>query len=151
MPELTNHTFEVVVSAPSDMSAGEAAKQLEAVTQLEGVRLDGVMAVYEVSDNRHISPEVRSALVLMRSRGCSLYRVPSKQETTVRERMNGIAVVTLHDASYLLMVNLGLISFTAQDIDLDRYDLSERGREVAHELERALIHPHRALIHPQGV
>lgn len=138
MPELTNHMFEVVVAAPDDMSLAEVVTQLEAVTQLEGVRFHTVRVVREISQHRHLPPEVRTALVLMRREECSLYRVPSKREAAVRKRMDGYIQVSLNDASYLLMVNLGLISFTAQDKDLDRYDLSERGREVADELERTL-------------
>ena len=139
MAKLVSRIFEVVVSAPDDLDHREIAKQLRAVIGVEGVRLHTVDVHREMLyEHRHLSPEVYSALVLMWLRGCSLYRVPSKREATVRDRMDGIARVTLDDASYLLMVNLGLITFTAQDIDLDRYDLSERGREVAHELEQAL-------------
>lgn len=136
---ITSRTFEVVVSAPDDLDHQEIAKQLRAVTEVEGVSLHTVNVQREMLyQHRHLSPEVSMSLVLMRRRGCSLYRVPSKREAAVRDRMDGLARVTLDDASYLLMVNLRLITFTAQDKDLDRYDLSERGREVADELEQAL-------------
>lgn len=87
-----------------------------------------------------LTPNARKALLLM-AQGQSLYRMPTTRRTWLAARLVDPDVTEVEettDITYWLLMQLVLITFTAQTISVDRYDLSERGREVAAELEHAL-------------